>query len=396
MLKPIYIVLGNHKSTAGIIEIVYSLYSCLSENFSIELSRNLKKDCINIIIDEFSAASAADAIGQMKARYPNTKIVIIATEFVTPVSICGVKLMSTFNFFASPRDWRALLAGVVRSLRGGTPSYMRLRYLGFVRALRYCDLVAVIHPQILSGLSQGLDRAATSISPLPLYPQIGPLSSMQQDRLQNLPIGFTMTGTQTPYRRRMARKLAQAFQRGGWLGELYKHYSFESSPALLSAVADTQDDDLRSASSSAEKLRSYYAASAPDYLFNLNPPQTAKWPYSSPMRILRAILVGQIPVVTKKFGDHPIENIALQWGDLAMALARRNRQFLDRSVWLSDYCRSLDIYDRQAREVNGPFVRAIAATTNAMPGGTAEIPTRQFRCPGGSGLLTGENTGKFI
>lgn len=148
MPKQIYIAIGNHRSYVGIKELIYSLQSSLSDSFSVKLTRELKSDSVNIIIDEFSGLFDLAVIKKTKELYPNTKIVIIATEFATPVSVLGLELTKTFNFFNSPDDWVKLILGSLRHLAGGVPSYMQLRYVGFVRALQYCDLLAVIHPAI--------------------------------------------------------------------------------------------------------------------------------------------------------------------------------------------------------------------------------------------------------
>jgi hypothetical protein len=340
----------------GIKEIVYSLHSALSPHFSVKLTRELKSNSVNIVIDEFSGVFDLAAIKKTKELYPNTKVVIAATEFVTPVSIFGIKWLSTFNFFGSRRDWIILLLGAIRPLVGGMPSYMRLRYLGFVRALEYCDLLAVIHPQILPTMSNLADKFGHHVAaPLLVYPQIGPLSVVQLNRLWHLPVGFTMTGTQTLYRRWITRDLARKFERVGWFTPIYKHLPFETPPPTISSTNDT------AASDSKGYLADYHSFT-PENLFNINPPQTANWRYSSPMRILRAILLGQIPVVTKKFHDHLLEDVATLWdGKLETAVELGTRQFLDRRLWLTDYMRSVEAYDRQAQEANKPFVSAIKA-----------------------------------
>ena len=147
MPKQIYIAVGNHKSLVGINEIIYTLYSSLSENLSVKLTRSLKPDAVNIIIDEFASSADLLAIEQTKKLYPKTKIIVVATEFVTPVTLLGVELVRTFNFFGNFRDWRVLVGSTIRSLVGGMPPYMRLRYLGFVRMMKYCDLLVVYTKQ---------------------------------------------------------------------------------------------------------------------------------------------------------------------------------------------------------------------------------------------------------
>ena len=354
MPQQVYIAIGNHRSFVGIKEIVHSVQSSLSESLSVKLTRELKSNSVNIIIDEFSGLFDLAVIKKTKELYPNTKIVIIATEFATAVSLLGVELTKTFNFFGTRDDWIKLIVGSLRPLVGGSESYMQMRYLGFVRALQYCDLLAVIHPAILPTISQLVQGSGPALAaPLPVYPQIGPLSVVQLNRLWHLPVGFSMTGTLTRYRGGLMRRLVRKFQRVGWLTPVYRHVPFEAS------ANDTPESD--------DYLADYIAA-APEYLFNINPPQTENWPYSSPMRILRAVLLGQVPVVTKKFHDHLLENVATLWdGRTETAVELGTRQFLDRRLWLADYMESLEAYDRQAEEANKPFVSAIMGLAEAIP-----------------------------
>jgi hypothetical protein len=349
MPKPIYIALGNHRSLVGIKEVIYSLSSCLSENFTVRLTRGLRHNHVNIIIDEFSMPIDVLAIEKTKKLYPDTKIVVVATEFITPVSLFGIEFLNTFNFFGTLNDWRTLLRYKIKSSLGGLPSYMQLRYRGFVGVLKHCDILAVLHPRILPEVTKLAASETRLAPPLMVHPQIGALGAVQQGRLADLPVGFALTGTLTGYRRRITRSLIQQFQRVGWFGPLYKHVPFEAA----NATSSEYETDF---------LKAEYDSIEPDYLFNLNPPQTENWPYSSPMRILRAVLLGQIPVVTEKFHDHMLEDIAMLWdGKLETALELGSWQFLDRQVWLNGYLRSIETYDRRAKEANKPFVDAMVA-----------------------------------
>ncbi len=142
---PIYIVVGNHNSTAGIQEIVHSLHGCLAKTFTVKVTQRIKNNRVNIIIDEFCIKSRILAMKRAREFVPNTKFVIVATEFVTPLRISSVELMRTFNLFGGFQDWRTLLTGFGRTLRGGMPSYIQLRYGGFVHALECCDLLVGVY-----------------------------------------------------------------------------------------------------------------------------------------------------------------------------------------------------------------------------------------------------------
>jgi hypothetical protein len=354
MPTQVCIAIGNHRSLVGIKEIIYTVRSALSKDFSVRTTREVRSDSLNIVIDEFSSQFDLSVIKKTKELYPNTKIVIVATEFVTPVSVLGLRLPATFNFFGSAWDWLRLSIDIFQPLIGYRPSYMRRRCRGFAAALRYCDLLVVVHPQILPTVAKLVEQLAPHLQePLPVYPQIGPLSVVQLNRLWNLPVGFTMTGTQTRFRNQIMRSLVRTFANAGRLAPPYKHTGFESPPTLSA--------DKLAAADSQNYLCDYHSVE-PDYLFNINPPQTAKWRFSSPMRILRAILLGQIPVVTKKFHDHLLEEVARCWdGRPDAAMEFKTLQFLDRRPWLTDYIRTIEAYDRLAEKANEPFVNAMMA-----------------------------------
>lgn len=50
--------------------------------------------------------------------------------------------------------------------------------------------------------------------------------------------------------------------------------------------------------------------------YTLNLPQTPKWPLSSPVRVYRSIYAGVIPIMYKKYGDHPIEKCSALLSDI--------------------------------------------------------------------------------
>jgi len=363
MPEQVYIVVGNHRSLVGINEIIYAVYSALSENFSVEIITRLKQNSVNILIDEFSSPVHIAAIRGTKEHYPNTKIVVVATEFVTPVRIFGLEITKTFNFFGAGRDWAMLSGGALRALVGGMPSYMRMRYLGFVNVLEHCDLLTSVQPAILQTLSEVGTLGSHLASPLMVYPRIGTLPSLQQNRLEDLSAGFTATGTRTRYRSQVARKLVRTFKRAGWFAPIYRHVPFETPPASIASAAKggrTHPSRSPTTPSIPTYLQAQYDSITPSYLFNINPPQTSEWPYSSPMRILRAIMLGQIPVVTKRFHNHLIEEVAMLWdGKFDTALKFGAYQLGDRQAWINDYLCSIEKYDRRAKEANEPFVEAM-------------------------------------
>ena len=140
-------------------------------------------------------------------------------------------------------------------------------------------------------------------------------------------------------------KLVKQFRRAGWDRAIWKHVSFEESKVVEFTKSTIKFH--------------YDAGGKEDYLFNISPPQQSGWPFSSPMRILRAALLGQIPVVTKKFDDHDIEDIALLW-DGRMDSALKVAHFsMDRKQLVEDYILSVHRYNTIAKSKNREFLRAL-------------------------------------
>jgi hypothetical protein len=372
--QPIYIVLGNHVSVAGIQEIIFTLKSSLSDKFSIKVTQTVRTNCVNIFIDEFASGSTVIALERVKAEHPNTKIAIVGTEFVTSVSLLGLRLFDTFNFFGTMQDWSALVSGVTRELLGGKPPYMHMRYRGFAQALGYSDLLAIIHPPILPTAAKLVAQFPQLPPVFCVYPQIGTLSAELLRRLEKTPVGFTLTGTVTRYRRQVVRQFIRVLENSGWYGQVWQSLSFQADAGKPVGTRRSRPADYRNL---------YDRPSlSPPLLFNLNPPQSRNWAYSSPMRILRAILLGQIPVVTKRFRDHPIEDVAVlvdakgaprSDGKASTAVELFSWEIRDREDWIAVYTDALKAYDQIAREENKPFVAAISKLAAANPREAAPV-----------------------
>jgi hypothetical protein len=346
MKQDAYLLWANHTSTAGIGEISFTVAACLADRYVLKPTRTIRPGKLNIIIDEFTNPYFVKQLADIKNNDPTTKYVIVATEFITPVSIFGVELSRTFNFFWGAKDWRNLVGD--RLLQGANrlPSYMHRRYLGFMKALTVCDLLVFVHPSIGHGLADVAQAFPNLASPpVVIYPELLLALVTQEDRFQHLPIGFNLTGTLTRHRRRVMAKLVRKFQRAGWGRLIWKHVSFEESKSV-----ELSNSTIRF---------NYDADGKEDFLFNISPPQQSGWPYSSPMRILRAALLGQIPVVTKKFNDHDIEDIAWLWDGRLDSALRIMHFAMDRKQLVDDYIQSVERYNAVAKSKNREFLRVL-------------------------------------
>jgi hypothetical protein len=344
MKREVYLVWGNHGSTAGIGEIAFTLVSCLTDHYVLRPTRAIQPGKLNIIIDEFSDPRFVTHLLKTKKEAPTTKYVIVASEFVTPISLLGFELGKTFNFFWSTDD---CIRFAKDSLLGRRASYMHKRYAGFMTAIPSCDVLVFVHPAIgheLCHLTAALPNLVSP--PIVVYPEFITQIAEQEHRLRMLPVGFNLTGTLTRYRRRTMTQLAKAFRRAGWTGPVWKYISFgDSKPVEFTGQS--------------VRFR-YDQGHNEDYLFNINPPQQRGWPFSSPMRILRAALLGHIPVVTKKFRDHPIEDISLLWDHRQETALKMQSYAADRRWLIEEYCGLVGKYNAIAREKNREFLSALA------------------------------------
>lgn len=335
------IVLGNHLSHVGIGDIVYTVYAHFAHHFRVRAQEAIAPGAFNVIVDEFTNPQFIEYLKETKKRHPATKYAIVATEFYTPLRIPILGFEGTFNFFGARADWVALGGHFVQRLKltQSPHSYMHRRFLGFLAALEVADIILSVHPEILASLELLSQRVRRLPCPAAnIYPTVDLESRDRMQHLRTLPFGFALTGTVTNYRAETAALLRQVFALAGYNAAVYKEIPFGP----------------------AEKLSlEAYPTETPEYLFNFNPPQQAKWGFSSPMRLLRAALLGQIPVVTKRFDDHAIERIALLW-EPTIEVAQRFwcDATLGRETLVERFVASVADYNRVADEANRTLTAA--------------------------------------
>jgi hypothetical protein len=372
----INVAIGNHRYPHGIGEILYTLkafFARLSPSYDVTYSVDLKPGVTNVLIDEFSLGETVDFLREFKLAHPGTKFVIVATEFITPIRPFGLQLGETFNYFDPWEDRKygfSMLAHGVKLAR--QPAYMRARYLGFSQVLRLADLVVAVHPAIVNALLPLTGEMNHWVAPpANLYPEIDLQQSALISRLQGRQAGFVTTGTQTRFRRNIIKKLLQVFDYLSVQGPIFHHLPFERSApfALRDGRIDFPFEEH--ADEIGEEKRLEIVGEKTGGLFNLNPPQRANWPYSSPMRILRAVLYGQIPVITRLFGDHEIEALAKLWDP------DRSDSGLTRDLWLeatlkresliAPHLAAISKYNEIAKQKNEVVDLAFRALEGAPP-----------------------------
>lgn len=337
--KECFVVVGNHASHHGIGDIVATLRGVLARDYRVTISQGVYPGGLNILIDEFSNPFAVEFLKGVKRDYPTTRYLVAATEFVTPIALFGLEFGTTFNFFGDSSDWKraAQILAADFSLWPRKP-YMHVRYQGFLSMLEVTDTLIAFHPKIAASLDALFARATMPRLPcVVIYPEIDLTVGDQLERLRTLPFGFTITGTLTPYRSAVAKQLEDLLREAGYAARAVNAIPF----GAMSQNSLMQGDNF---SAAVEKV---------DYLYNLNPPQVARWRFSSPMRIYRAARLGQIPVITMKFNDHEIEQIATHWdGKLGTAKKIACDGTVGRLMLVEKYCTLIHRYNEIAKRKN--------------------------------------------
>lgn len=365
-VRDCYLVVGNLNDFSGIGEALYTLTAYFSRHFRVFISRSVVPDAINVIIDEFSRPQFVQFLHDIKRTYPHTRFIVMATEFITRIEIAGVTFGNTFNFFGYRDDARLLARMLAYKLRvKPLPPYLSSRYQGFVQALPAIDLVVCAHEAVAETMSLlPPDCVRPGQPPLTLYPEVDIARVSADPRLHQRPPGVMMTGTMTHFRQGIASNLVHGLNLVGVRPPVYRHVPFSEAPkfTLGPKGVDFGYDD---------------AGSNDDFLYNLNPPQRANWRYSSPMRILRAILLGQIPVLTHRFGDHEIEDVAETFdGDRGSAEKLWIGATVGRHVLIARYLEKVAQYGIVARERNRAIDLALATVTQDLPPVTTTVPAR--------------------
>jgi hypothetical protein len=320
---------GNHDFAPGIADIIDMLiYSFRKRGWSVSTSETLRSECVNFVVDEFSDAEKRQAIKAFRQANPHTTLVLVATEFISKkwgvqsfnlfgvgewcnVVLLNLTLSRTGNRSGANPLTSAIVAipallivvlwcllnpvATIRRIRDKTVlgmclsminnrAYMHKRYLGFRDSLFLFDAVIVTHPCIATHIN-GREQP----SPRPIHlgflnPEIDGSASLSATNQEMRP-GFEMTGTITSHRKKELNSLNRFLD--------FARLSDKAPQPCASIGFHETVEAKRSA-------------------LSFHPPQTRKWPHSSPTRLYRSIAKnGSIPVLTRRFSECEIENICL-------------------------------------------------------------------------------------
>lgn len=143
--------------------------------------------------------------------------------------------------------------------------YMKKRFESLNKSLFLFDYFFTFHEKITINF-----KTITKIIPKTLYPEI-----KKNIKIKDYNKNIVITGSKTPYRKKIIEK-----------------FSFYLTDGAKLYIKDFINSSQHS-----------------KYSLNLNIPQEKDWAYSSPIRYVRALNLGQIPIVFKKYDDHPVEKL---------------------------------------------------------------------------------------
>lgn len=317
--------IGNHGKRDGIEDFIEIISNVLSRRGHIVMvSQELSVELPNIIIDEFTNIISNRKIAALKNNYPNARLIYVLTEFiekkygltsfnlfeglgkVSVLTLINIYIKLRRSDFPSPTLYDFILAFfhlpfyiaffaiylvkkfVYRkkcaplSYVLHQPIYLLMRFLGMSSMLKYADLILFAHQDIernVAKISDVLGQYAGVV-----YPEVDILK-VKQSLFVNKALKLEVTGSVTPYRKKWIKKVNHTIMSLGIHHQIgmCQGYSF----------SNTKKSAVRAA-------------------FSLHPPQTKRWKYSSPTRLFRAFAQeGNIPILTRYFGQHPIEDVCM-------------------------------------------------------------------------------------
>ena len=334
--------IGNHGKKDGIkdyIDILSQIFE--SRGIDVKVSEELCDSGVNMVIDEFSNTIKNSEIRTLKKSSDSVRFVYVLTEFIEKkfmvrsfnhfgsiidssfiafiniylrkrrknfkkarfqdylaffllspfLPLYGIKFLVT-NFINFFKNYRSQGRKNIFKINPQTHHliYMHMRYLGFEEMIGYADAVILSHGSIEKGydgfrreLGEGCNSGGV------LYPELphDTLTDFFMHHGQKKKLFIEMTGSITSYR--------------------YKFISKINTDILLAGVNNLLGHTKNFPFKKILRIKQINRGA-----FSLHPPQSVRWPYSSPTRIYRSLCVDKsIPILTKNFNQHPIEDVCI-------------------------------------------------------------------------------------
>lgn len=335
--------IANHDTRCGIEEYLAMLKDIVGRRGgNVVVSRHLDPIAVNIIIDGFTNFVANEEIRVFARNYPDAPVVFLLTEFIEdrlfvrsfnffngPLEAAVIAVMNVYfrrmrTDFVPPKLRHWLLAllycplvflyylrhvaknwfpGRRRSLKERLHgvAYMLMRYLGLEAMIDCADAVVLSHALI----GPGLPKIAPAVPVLgTLCPEID-FEVVSKELIRSRRLGMEITGSVTRYRQRFMNRVNHHIMSLGMTGVFHMCQAIPFGAERRLAVVDRGNVETSLGDDEETRVDPWYA-------YSLHPPQSRHWKYSSPTRVYRALCRDHtMPVVTKVFNQHPIENIAI-------------------------------------------------------------------------------------
>ena len=362
---------GNHPGTLMVDDAINFLRKMFSKKgCDCVVSNELKTDSINLIIDEFSSLERSQKIVKFKEKHSESLIILVGTEFIerrffvrrfnffeggildaAVVSALKVFYCLNSNYFTNNLIMSDLMIGIlyspllifdfiaslIKKIRNRSKdlldrprkhAYWVRRYLGCMKMINYVDGIVVTHSKIINTIEE-LDNKLPLIGTI--YPEID-IENISENLFKNKELFIEVTGTVTPYRLKKITEIDND------ISELSLENKFKFCKAF--PASNQKENSIRGA-------------------YSLHPPQTNNWKYSSPVRIYRALCFDyNIPILTRRFNDHPIEDICFIY-DNSNILFELNKYFYDRRSLLAVIEPRINAYTQKSINNNNIIINKL-------------------------------------
>ena len=370
---------GNHSKKVPVddtIQILSEILTTRKINFSI--SNGLDSDSINIILDDFCDYERSKKIIDFKKDMPKALILIIATEHkeekylarsfnffsggirdAAVISLLNVYYRISIKHFNYPTPRDLVVAVLYTPIvmldymlniikfttlkkigffykRPRKFAYMLQRYIGFEKMVNYADSVILLNNKDAASANVSAEKSIIGA----LYPEID-VDDIKKNIFKNKDLFFEVTGSVTQYR----------------LNKMQEINDDISDLNLQDSFLNCKDFPMGGMH---EKSKLVSKKEIKRGAYSLHPPQTETWKYASPGRIYRALCIDyNMPISTRKFNEHPIEDICFIYDDKEKLFQFRDYYF-DIEKFLPILESKIDNYMVIAKEHNDKFLENLS------------------------------------
>ena len=329
---------GNHRST-GDSQDYYLLIEGWIKNsgYQYSISNYLEPGKINVILENFANYYSNQEIIQFKKKHPKSIIIIVLSEFVER-HFC----QTSFNNFGG--IFNAGIIAVTQLILGvRRPDIIRLGFMDAIRTALFGPIVItfILSVFLRAIFYKNIDKSKSAkefcrnilynqakfhlrfLSLKKFLPLMDWIVCGHRDILTGL-VNCNIVSSDDP---RLGDVIYPTFEVQRTLKKLITDkvlglgISGPLTPYRQSYVSNLDDLLLRygltSKISAVEVFQRQSINKSRPYMYALQIPKERSWPYSSPMQIFRALsLEFSLPVTSKFFHDHPIENLCLDFSGI--------------------------------------------------------------------------------